>query len=183
MASVVANHRHVGSTAVSEYAFCPVCGGSLAIRELDGFARQVCTRCDFIFYRNPAPAAGVILVEDNAVLLVQRKFEPRKGKWTLPAGFVEYDEVVIDCAVREAKEETGLDVEIDRLFGAYMAMDDPRTRVVLLLYTCKRLGGMLCASDDASDARFFPLDALPSDIAFRAHELALADLRRQSRLG
>jgi 8-oxo-dGTP diphosphatase len=62
------------------------------------------------------------------------------------------------------------------LFGAYMAMDDPRVRVVLLLYTARRIGGELRAGDDASDARFFPVDATPADIAFRAHRQALADL-------
>lgn len=164
---------------MTNYAFCPVCGGSLVTREMDGHARQVCADCGFVFYRNPAPAAGVILVEDGAVLLVKRKFDPRKDRWTLPAGFVEYDEVITDCAVRETREETGLDVELDGLFGAYMAMDDPRTRVVLVLYMCRRRGGALRAGDDASDARFFPLDALPAEIAFRAHELALADLRKK----
>jgi 8-oxo-dGTP diphosphatase len=118
------------------------------------------------------------LVEDGAVLLVQRKFEPRAGMWTLPAGFVEYDEHVADCAVRETKEETGLDVALDGLFGVYMAMDDPRVRVVLLLYRARRTGGTLRAGDDASDARFFPLHETPSEIAFKAHEQALADLRR-----
>jgi ADP-ribose pyrophosphatase YjhB (NUDIX family) len=59
-----------------------------------------------------------------------------------------------------------------------MAMDDPRVRVVLLLYRGKRAGGELRAGDDAMDARFFPLDATPEDIAFKAHAQALADLRR-----
>ena len=108
---------------------------------------------------------------------MQRKFEPRVGMWTLPAGFVEYDEHVADCAVRETKEETNLDVALDGLFGVYMAMDDPRVRVVLLLYRGKRTGGELRAGDDAMDARFFPLDATPPDIAFKAHAQALADLR------
>jgi 8-oxo-dGTP diphosphatase len=147
-------------------------------KRIDDRVRAVCGRCGFVAYRNPAPAAGVILVEDNGVLLVQRKFEPRRGLWTLPAGFVEYDEYVADCAVRETKEETNLDVELERLFGAYMAMDDPRVQVVLLLYTCRRVGGELRAGDDAIEARFFPLDASLPPIAFKAHEQALADLRR-----
>lgn len=158
--------------------FCSRCGGPLSPRRVDDRVRDVCDRCGFVAYRNPAPAAGIVLVEDGAVLLVQRKFEPRVGMWTLPAGFVEYDEHVADCAVRETKEETNLDVTLDGLFGVYMAMDDPRVRVVLLLYRGKRAGGELRAGDDAMDARFFPLDATPKDIAFKAHAQALADLRR-----
>ena len=84
------------------------------------------------------------------------------------------------CAVRETKEETNLDVVLDGLFGAYMAMDDPRVRVVLLLYKCHRVGGDVRAGDDASDARFFPLDKTPTEIAFKAHEQALGDLLRSS---
>ena len=146
-------------------------------RKLDDRVRAVCDRCGFVAYRNPAPAAGVVLVEAGSVLLVRRRFDPRRGMWTLPAGFVEYDEHVEACAIRETREETGLDVELEGLFGAYMAMDDPRVRVVLLLYRARRVGGELRAGDDAEDARFFPLEATPAEIAFKAHEQALADLR------
>jgi 8-oxo-dGTP diphosphatase len=158
--------------------FCSRCGGPMTVQSLDGHARPVCGRCGFVAYRNPAPAAGAIIVENGAVLLVQRKFEPRKGLWTLPAGFVEYDEHVTECAIRETKEETNLDIELGRLFGAYMAMDDPRTRVVLLLYLGTRVGGEVQPGDDAADARFFPLDQAWPEIAFRAHTQALADVRR-----
>jgi 8-oxo-dGTP diphosphatase len=147
-------------------------------RRLEDRMRSVCDRCGFVAYRNPAPAAGVVLVEDGAVLLVRRKFEPRIGMWTLPAGFVEYDEHIAECAIRETKEETNLDVELEGLFGAYMAMDDPRVRVVLVLYRGRRIGGDLRAGDDALEARFFPLDQTPKEIAFKAHEQALEDLRR-----
>ena len=161
-----------------EALYCSRCGGAMTARKLDDRVRAVCDRCGFVAYRNPAPAAGVVVVESGSVLLVQRKFEPRAGMWTLPAGFVEYDEHVEECAVRETREETGLDVKLEGLFGVYMAMDDPRVRVVLLLYRARRTGGELRAGDDASDARFFPLGATPAEIAFKAHEKALADLRR-----
>lgn len=160
-----------------DYHYCPRCGGKLSVRVLDHRQRQICDECDFVFYQNPAPAVGVIVIEDNSVLLVKRKFEPRKGGWTLPAGFVEYDEGVEECAVREMKEETNLDVELTGVFNAYTTMDDPRVRVVLLLYTGKRIGGDLKAGDDASDARFFSIDDLPEPIAFKAHVLALGDIK------
>ena len=159
------------------YTHCPVCGGELRRREWEGMERLVCSDCGFVFYQNPAPAAGVVVIEDDRLLWVQRRFEPRKDLWTMPAGFLEYDEHVETCAVREAKEETGLEVELIRLLGAYMAMDDPRTQVVLLLYLARRVGGDLLPGDDAIDARFFPIDE-PPPIAFCAHEEALADIRR-----
>ena len=159
------------------YEFCPRCAGRLTVRHHEGRDRMVCGECGFVFYRNPAPAAGVILIDRRELLWVQRKFEPRKGGWTLPAGFVEYGEHVEECAVRETKEETGLDVELIRMFDAYMANDDPRVQVVLLLYLARRVGGELVPGDDAVDARFFPIDEPPEDIAFRAHREALADIQ------
>ncbi len=161
----------------TDFRFCPRCGGALATKRLDGHDRLVCRACGFVFYQNPVPAVGVVLVEDGRVLLVKRKFDPRKGGWTLPAGFVELGEGIDDCAVREMKEETNLDVELTALFNAYSAQDDPRTKVVLILYAGKRTGGELKAGDDAEEARFFPLDALPHPIAFQAHVQALADLK------
>jgi len=161
----------------AQYRHCPTCGGLLETRLLDGHDRLVCRDCGFVMYRNPAPAAGVILLEGNELLWVERKLDPRKGAWTLPAGFLEYDEHIEECAVRETREETGFEVELERVFGVYMAMDDPRTQVVLVLYLARRIGGELVPGDDASDARFFPL-AAPPEIAFKAHKQALDDIRR-----
>lgn len=156
---------------------CPACGGLLETRRVDDHDRRVCRACGYVFYRNPVPAAGVILIDGGKLLWVQRKFEPRKGMWNLPAGFVEYGEHVETCAAREAKEETGLDVEITGLFNAYMAQDDPRGDVVLLLYEARVAGGELRPGDDAADARWVRVEDDPGEIAFRAHVLALEDLR------
>jgi ADP-ribose pyrophosphatase YjhB (NUDIX family) len=163
-----------------EPRYCVRCGGPLAPRQLDGRVRAVCDRCGHVAYRNPAPAAGVVLVESGKVLMVRRKFDPRRGMWTFPAGFVEYDEHVADCAARETQEETGLEVAIDGVFGVYMAMDDPRVQVVLVLYRAHRVGGELRPGDDAEAAEFFALADVPAEIAFRAHQQALADLRASS---
>jgi ADP-ribose pyrophosphatase YjhB (NUDIX family) len=115
----------------------------------------------------------VILLRGSEVLLVKRKYAPREGMWTLPAGFVEADEDVRVCAVREMKEETNIDVELTDLFDIYSAFDDPRASVVLILYLAKQTGGDLQCGDDASDARFFHIDEIPEEIAFEAHRRAL----------
>ena len=124
-------------------------------------------------YRNPAPAAGVLLEWRGGLLLVRRKYEPRAGSWCLPSGFMEYGETPERCALRELREETGIEGALDELFGVYAGHDDPRVRAVLILYTAGRAGGRLTPGDDASDARFFPLDRLPDQIAFEAHSRAL----------
>jgi ADP-ribose pyrophosphatase YjhB (NUDIX family) len=163
------------------FEFCPLCASRLEERivELEQKVRRVCPSCGFVHYDNPTPAAGVILLDNEHLLLVKRKYEPKVGMWTLPAGFVETGEDVGACAIRETKEETNLDVELIRLFGVYSAFDDPRAAVILILYLGKQIGGTLQCGDDASDARFFALEGLPDNIAFRAHRQALADIKRQ----
>jgi 8-oxo-dGTP diphosphatase len=165
------------------FSYCPLCGKGLLEKKVDGKGRMVCPSCEFVHYRNPVPASGIILVEGGKVLLVRRKFDPREGMWTLPAGFVEAEEDAAACAVREMKEETNLDVEVVRLFNVYSAFDDPRTPVVLVLYQGRRTGGDLRCGDDASDARFFSLNDLPAEIAFRAHRWALSDIQKQHAAG
>jgi ADP-ribose pyrophosphatase YjhB (NUDIX family) len=136
--------------------------------------------CGFVYYRNPAPAAGVLLQDRGGVLMVRRKFEPAVGAWCLPAGFMEYGESPERCAVRELLEETGLRARLTGLFGVYAGFDDPRVRAVLVLYTAKRVGGRLRPGDDAIEARYWPLSRLPRRIAFAAHRKALEELRSET---
>ncbi len=171
----------------SGYTFCPFCQSRLVEKLLDGHQRLVCPsdECDFVFYQNPVPAAGAIIVEDNRILLVKRAHPPRIGWWCIPAGFMEWNEHPSQTAVREVCEETGLNVTLRSFFEVYSGNDDPRNNAVLLLYLADRIGGELRAGDDAQDVRFFSFDQLPYDIAFESHIQAIADYndRIRSRIG
>jgi ADP-ribose pyrophosphatase YjhB (NUDIX family) len=160
--------------------YCPRCATALEPRPEHGTVRPTCPACGFIWYRNPVPAAGVILVESERVLLVRRKFDPRAGAWCLPAGFMEAGETPEGTAVRELLEETGLEARLTALFNVYAGFDDPRVRAVLILYTAERTGGTLAPGDDAIEAEWFALRNLPPDIAFVAHRQALAELLARS---
>jgi ADP-ribose pyrophosphatase YjhB (NUDIX family) len=166
-----------------DYHYCPKCAGPLLVRFTEGCERQVCSKCGFVFYQNPVPAAAVIVQREAEILLVQRKFEPQIGNWSLPAGFVEWGESAEETAVREVKEETGLDIAVRGLYGVYAARDYWDYQVLLVVYRAQILGGDLKAGDDALDARFFEYSALPSNVAFRIHRnilAALANERNQS---
>jgi 8-oxo-dGTP diphosphatase len=165
------------------YRYCPVCATRLVLRDEHGTRRPTCPKCGFIHYRNPVPAAGVILFERGRVLLVKRRYDPRAGKWCLPAGFMESGETPQRCAARELKEETGLRARIGELFGVYAGFDDPRARAILVLYMAERTGGSLAAGDDALEARFFPVDRTPRDLAFQAHRHALNEFRSRLERG
>jgi ADP-ribose pyrophosphatase YjhB (NUDIX family) len=157
------------------FRFCPRCATPLEKLDDHGRKRPTCPLCGWIHYRNPAPAAGVILDRDGGVLMVKRRFEPRAGAWCLPAGFMESGETPEHCAVRELEEETGLAGRLTGLFGVYAGMDDPRTRAVLILYTAERVSGRLRPGDDAIEAEWFARARLPRAIAFAAHRQALRD--------
>ncbi len=159
----------------SDYTFCPLCAEPLECAREGKHVRMACRACGWIHYRNPAPAAGVVIVENGAVLLVKRRYEPFEGLWSIPSGFVEIDEDIRATAVREAVEETGLAVEIDSLLAVETCFDDPRGNTLLVLYRAHRTGGTPKAGDDAADVGFFPLKELPP-LAFEAHRKVLASL-------
>ena len=165
------------------YTFCPRCGSRLRQRHIDGVTRMACDNagCNFVFYQNPIPAAGCIIVENNAVLLVKRAHPSKIGWWCFPAGFMEWGEHPVDTAIREVREETGLEVRLDRFFEVYSGTDDPRVNAILLLYLATRTGGELNPGDDAEEVRFFSFDNLPDTIAFESHQQALADYNARIR--
>src|SRR5262245_25436183 len=158
-----------------EPRYCVRCGARVVMPGEDGRPRATCPACGFIHYRNPVPAAGVILPGPRGVLMVKRKYEPAAGAWCLPAGFMEYGETPERCAVRELEEETGIVARLTGLAGVYAGVDDPRARTVLILYVAERVGGRLKPGDDATEARFFPWRRLPRRIAFGSHRRALAE--------
>ena len=166
-----------------EFTYCPWCRAELATRHIDGKTRKHCPECDFIYYRNPVPAAGGFIVEDGRVMLVKRKYPPRVGYWSFPAGFMEYGESPSHCAIREVKEETGLDVEVVSSFKVYSGSDDPRTRAILILYIVKPVGGEMSPGDDASELKYFPLNDLPDNIAFESHVRALHEYKEYLKTG
>jgi 8-oxo-dGTP diphosphatase len=106
-------------------------------------------------------ACDSILIEDGKVLLVLRGREPFKGEWALPGGRIEDDETAEECCRREMKEETGLDVEIIRLTGIYSdPKRDPRL-IIAAGFIVKRVSGTVKGGDDAAEAKWFDLSALP----------------------
>ncbi len=159
--------------------FCPHCGAELTSREAFGRTRRYCPRCERIIFQQHKIAAGMLLTDDaGRVLLVQRALNPHRGAWTLPAGFVEYDEAPSDAAVRETWEETGLDAEVGGLVDVVAGREHPRGADIVIVYHGRITGGELIAGDDAGAAGFFAPDALPP-IAFRATSRAIERWRAE----
>lgn len=119
---------------------------------------------------------AVILCEDDSIALIKRKNDPYKGSWALPGGFVEWGETVESAVVREAKEETGLEIDVIKLVGVYSDPErDPRGHTVTVCYLTKKIDGNLKADSDASSAQCFKKDEiLKLKLAFD-HDIILKD--------
>jgi len=101
---------------------------------------------------------AIIKTNDDKVVLVKRKNPPYKGWWALPGGIVEYGETVEEAVKREVKEETGLEVEIEKLVNVYSDPNrDPRGHFISICFLCRRIGGTLEAATDAAEVSVFPL--------------------------
>ncbi len=158
------------------YRFCPVCSGSLEPRVIkEGEPpRLVCRDCDFVFYLDPKVAVGTIIDAGNSrVVLIRRSIEPGYGRWVFPGGYVDRGEEVEEAALREAREECGLDVRLDGLVGVYSYAG--RTPIIIA-YAATIVRGELVAGDEALEARLFgPLEIPWNELAFPSTREALED--------
>src|SRR6266446_5564190 len=158
-------HPHDESHA---YRFCPRCGGRRDSQLLKSTEpeRPVCTRCGFIFYLDPKIAVGTIIsVGDNRIVLVRRAIEPGYGRWVFPGGYVDRGEPLTIAAIREAREECGLDVRLDGLVNIYSY---PRRTPVIVVYAATAIGGTLCTDEECLETAEFETEAIPwNELAFR----------------
>ena len=128
-------------------------------------------------YKNPSLTCDIFIYDDDLnFILIKRMNDPFKDCWALPGGFVEYGESVEDAAIREAKEETNIDVELEELVNVYSAPDrDPRRHTVTVAYTARGDLKTRKADSDAKDIDVFQVEKLDSiNIAFD-HAIIIKD--------
>jgi ADP-ribose pyrophosphatase YjhB (NUDIX family) len=137
----------------------------------DNRERAVCDHCGFVDYVNPRIVVGVVCTWQDLFLLCRRAIEPRKGFWTIPAGFLEEAETPEDGASREAAEEAGADVAIDALLGVYSV---PRISQVQMMFRGRLRSPAVAAGEESLEVRLLTWDELPwADLAFPSVRAAL----------
>ena len=131
-------------------SFCNFCGKELVTDLLEGRERLVCDNCKEIHYENPLPVAAVVLVNhDREILLVKRAKEPSKDMWCFPIGFAEMGESIEDAALRELKEETGVDGKIVQLVDVCSETNEFYGELLIVTFEAEKTGGQEKAGDDA----------------------------------
>ena len=146
--------------------FCSACGGTIALRVPPGDNRErfVCERCATIHYVNPKIVTGCMAVRDGAVLLCRRSIEPRKGLWTLPAGFLELGETTLDGALRETWEEARANVEPR---GLYTVFNLPHISQVYFFFRAELRDGGFAPGEETTAVALFEEAEIPwSELAF-----------------
>ena len=132
------------------------------MKQFDHRTRPYCAACGLIVFSDPKVAVVVLIQQDGRLVLVRRDIEPFMGYWSFPSGYVDRAQNVEEEAIREVKEETGLDVKLERLLGVYSRQGNP---VILVAYAAEVTGGKLEALDEVQEVGLFSIDDLP-DLPF-----------------
>ncbi|HEU00465.1 hypothetical protein LCGC14_0242410 [marine sediment metagenome] len=144
---------------------------SLRTPEDDALPRKICDTCGFVAYENPKIVVGSVVRHDGKILLCKRAIEPRKGFWTIPAGYLELNETPEDGARREAREEAEAALTIERLLAVYAV---PRISQVQLIYRARLAEASIAAGPESQAVDMFAFDAIPWDeLAFPSVHWAL----------
>jgi ADP-ribose pyrophosphatase YjhB (NUDIX family) len=161
--------------ALQEAKYCPRCGEPADV----AYPRSIsCPHCGYGAYYNPKPVAAAIPVTaDNKIVLLRRGFDPGKGLWTFPGGFVDLGETVEEAARREAQEEIRADIELTRLVGVYSRESE---RVVLIVFA-STIAETPQTTDEALEVQAFAPDEIPwEELAFWSTTNALKDFLARS---
>ncbi|MHB8416095.1 MAG: NUDIX hydrolase [Acidiferrobacteraceae bacterium] len=146
--------------------FCAYCGGRLerCTPPGDQRVRDVCTECRVVHYQNPKVVAGCVPEWDGRILLCRRAIEPRRGFWTLPAGFMENDETTVQAAARETLEEASAAIEIDALYALFSL---PHINQVYVMFRGHLREPTFGPGDESLEVALFEEAGIPwGDLAF-----------------
>jgi ADP-ribose pyrophosphatase YjhB (NUDIX family) len=155
------------SSTAGDFKYCPFCRAELILKASGQKLRPTCPSCGFIQFKNPAPTVSILIVEGDRVLLGKRRGNPGAGQWAMPSGYIEYDDDFLTTAIREAKEETGLDVEIRSVVHVVSSFLSSGFHFVSLFLLARVVGGELQAADDLDAVDWFPMAGPLPEMAFQ----------------
>jgi len=156
------------------YKYCPQCKKSLETSQ----EHPYCTNCDIYIYQNPKPTASVLPIKNGKVLISIRAIKPYKGSYDTIGGFLQLDEHPEEAAIRETKEETGLDIKILHLLPMHKERyGKDGDHLINIFYVGKVVGGKMKPADDVESLHWIPINKVPK-MPFKSANLAIKDLQK-----
>jgi 8-oxo-dGTP diphosphatase len=171
-----------GDQLVGEFKHCPFCSAPLVLAESEQRLRPTCPGCGFVQHRSPAPTVSVLAVDGDHVLLGRRGRSPGKGTWSLPSGYVDYEEDFLTTAIRETKEETGLDVQILSIVNIVSSFVSPAFHFLGIYVIAQVVGGKLVAGDDLEAVDWFPAVGPLPDMGFQ-EDVHVIEMHKKGLMG
>ncbi len=158
---------------------CPQCGSADLVRRTprrDDKERICCSACDYVHYVGPILAAGAVLHRGGEICLIRRAWDPGRGLWSFPGGFVDLGEETSAAALREVVEETGYRARLEGLVGVYRSLGPRGIHVVLVAYSATPTSETDRGCEEVQEVRWYPTAELPwTELAFPSTDSALRD--------
>ena len=160
------------------FTYCPVCAAQLVEKCIVATLRPICPECGFILFLAPELVTVVVLRHEGKFLLGRRNIHPGKGMWSFFGGYVDRGEKVEDAALREVKEETNLDVQLEGLIGIYSEQGEPHVLVVYQASVIEsETNSLMAQSEEVGELAYFTWEELP-EFAFPIDRHILNDWRK-----
>lgn len=160
--------------------FCPKCGKRLSVSKKEK-GKNFCQNCGFLFYLNPAPCVGAVIIKDKKILLGKRKKKPYKGCWDIPGGFMEPGEKPQEALKREIKEELGIEIVVKDLIDFFPdTYGNHGWPTLNLHYFAGIKSGRLKPASDVVELKWFDLKNLPKRVAFKNTREVLRKIKNES---
>jgi len=154
---------------ITKFSYCPRCGERCISTSSVIHSKVRCPRCGFILYQNPAPGVVVLIVNNDMILLGERDNKVfMGGKWSLPGGFIEFDEDFLSAAHRETMEETGLSIKIISIISVVSNFFSPDLHTLVIVLLANKMNDALRPGDDMVKLEWFPLSGPFPSMAFEA---------------
>ncbi len=158
-----------GNDGLNNLKYCPACGTKCILKEESLRRRPTCPSCGFVHYKNPYPGVAVIIEQENKVLLGKRAPHSfQESKWCLPCGFIEFDDDFVTAAIREVKEETNLEIEVESILNVSSLFLSSDLHTLVVTVVANVLKGVPVPGDDINELRWFQITEPLPDMAFDA---------------